>query len=244
MTSLCLWQNDQMRKAIAIISLAMASFLNPAEGFAQIDESQTGAWYMYFFDADLGEGPWGAQGDIQYRNWNLGGDLEQLLLRGGITYTPIGSNTKFTLGYGNISTGAFGNDDSKVNESRIYQEALIPGKIGNRVFLKHRFRYEQRWVENQDFRTRYRYNLFFTLPFNQDNLGKGAVYLSLYNELFINGQRDIGNNRTVELFDRNRTYGALGYSIKDNLKVQAGVMRQITDNWSKTQLQLSLHHSF
>lgn len=211
---------------------------------AQVDGSKTGAWYMYFFNGDLGEGPWGIQGDVQYRNWNLGGDLEQLLLRGGVTYTPVNTNTLLTFGYANITTGAFGDSDVTVNESRIYQEALIPGMIGNRIQLKHRFRYEQRWVENQDFRTRYRYNLFLNLPFNQATLGEGAVYLALYNELFINGQRDIGDGRSVELFDRNRTYGAIGYSIKDNLKVQAGLMRQITDNWSKTQIQLSLHHNF
>ena len=31
-----------------------------------------------------------------------------------------------------------------------------------------------------------------------------TIYLALYNEIFINGQRDIGNDATVEIFDRNR----------------------------------------
>jgi hypothetical protein len=30
----------------------------------------------------------GIQGDVQYRNWNTLGDLEQLLLRSGVTYKP------------------------------------------------------------------------------------------------------------------------------------------------------------
>ena len=38
---------------------------------------------------------------------------------------------------------------------------------------------------------------------------KKTLYLALYNELFINGQRDIGNSNSVELFDRNRAYAAL-----------------------------------
>ena len=75
-------------------------------------------------------------------------------------------------------------------------------------------------------------------------MDEGAVYIALYNELFINGQRNIGDGRSVEIFDRNRTYTAVGYAIKKNLKVQLGAMRQVTDNWSKDQLQLSLHHSF
>jgi len=69
-----------------------------------------------------------------------------------------------------------------------------------------------------------------------------SVYLALYNELFINGQRDIGDGNSVELFDRNRFYAALGYVIRNGLKVQFGIMNQTTDGWSKNQLQFSCHH--
>ncbi len=184
------------------------------------------------------------QGDIQFRNWNLGGDLEQLLLRGGITYKPKNTNIKFTLGYGNITTGTYGTDNSTTAESRIYQEALYPVQFGNRFYTNHRFRYEQRFVENQDFRTRYRYNLFLNIPLNRAEMSEKTVYIGLYNEIFINGQRNIGNDNTVEIFDRNRLYGALGYIIKQGMKIQLGVMNQTTNNWSKNQVQLSFHHKF
>lgn len=108
----------------------------------------------------------------------------------------------------------------------------------------HRFRFEQRFVENQNFRTRWRYNIFITVPLNKIDLNKGAIYVSFYNELFINGERNIGNGTTVEIFDRNRTYGAFGYSITDKLKLQLGYMNQITDYWSKGQIQCSFHHKF
>ena len=227
-----------------LIVLVWISLMAIPRANAQFDEDQLGAWYMYFFSGKMGEGPWGVQGDAQFRNWDLGGDLEQLLLRGGITYSPENANIKFTLGYGNITTGAFGDDNSTVSESRIYQEALFPTVFADRFFLTHRFRYEQRWVEGQDMRTRYRYNLFMNIPLNQPNLKQGAIYLALYNELFINGERSIGSGNTVEIFDRNRFYTAVGYSIKDNLRTQLGVMKQTTNNWSKNQLQWSLHHSF
>ena len=68
-----------------------------------------------------------------------------------------------------------------------------------------------------------------------------TLYLALYNELFINGERNIGDGKSVAVFDRNRLYGALGYIIKKGHKVQLGVMNQTTDSWSKNQLQLSLH---
>lgn len=209
---------------------------------AQVKSDQLGAWYMYFWNTQLKESQIGFQGDIQYRNWDMIGDLEQLLLRGGVTYQPTHKQAKFTLGYGHITTGELGSGKSTSTESRIYQEALIPQQVGKWVFLTHRFRYEQRFVEGQDFRTRYRYNLFLNIPLNQSELTQGAVYLALYNELFINGQREIGPNRTVEIFDRNRLYGALGYCWAKNMRVQAGYMRQTTDALSKGQVQLSLHH--
>ena len=186
-------------KIILFLSLICYSNISSA----QIDEDQLGAWYMYFYDAKFKGGPWGIQGDIQYRNWNIGGDLEQLLIRSGVTYRPKNANVKLTLGYGNITTGEFGDGDATTSESRIYQEALFPVKFGNRIYTNHRFRYEQRFVEGQDFRTRYRYNLFITIPLNNKEFTNKTVYLAFYNELFINAQRDIGDGREVEIFDRN-----------------------------------------
>jgi hypothetical protein len=216
----------------------------PGPAAAQVDEDQLGAWYMYFFNGRVGDGPWGFQGDVQYRNWDLLGDLEQLLIRGGVTWRPESGGALFTLGYASITTGAFGDSSETVHENRIYQEALLPQKIGERVYLRHRFRYEQRWVEDQDFRTRFRYALFMDIPLNGTELGEGSVYLAFYNELFINGERDIGDGREVELFDRNRTYAALGYGLSDTLRLQGGYMWQYTDNVQKGQLQLSLHQAF
>lgn len=219
-----------------ILSLALILSVLTS-GNAQFDEDQLGGWYMLFWNADLNNSKFGFQGDIQLRNWEVAGDLEQLLIRGGLTYKAT-DKALLTLGYGNITSGQFGDSDETSGESRVYQEALLTHDVSSKIQLKHRFRYEQRWVENQDFRTRYRYNLFLTIPLDD------KLYLSFYNELFINGEREIGDSRVVELFDRNRLYGAVGYKIKSNLKVQLGMMRQTTDNWAKNQLQTSLHASF
>ena len=185
---------------------------------------------MYFFNTTFKESSWGVQGDLQFRNWNIAGDLEQLLLRGGMTYKPKKADIKFTLGYGNITTGSYGPDKSTSAESRIYQEALFPVQFGNRFYTNHRFRYEQRFVQDQDLRTRYRYNLFLNVALNKTKMEQKTIYLALYNELFINGQKNIGDGRTVEFYDRNRLYGALGYIIKNGLKVQLGMMNQTIQN--------------
>lgn len=229
-----------MKKNI-INAFILVSLIIPISSSAQEKNDQLGAWYMYFYNTTFKESPWGIQGDLQYRNWNLGGDLEQLLIRSGITYQPKKAQIKFTLGYGNITTGIIGSSNVTSGEHRIYQEALYPVKFGNRIYTNHRFRYEQRFVEGQDLRTRYRYNLFINVPLNKKTLEKKAMYIALYNEIFINGQRDIGYN-SVEIFDRNRAYAAIGYVIKNGLSVQLGIMNQTTDNQSKNQFQVSLHH--
>jgi len=232
-----------MKKIFLFLAL---SILFSTESIAQgPDEDQLGAWYMYFYNTTFKDSNWGIQGDFQYRDWRGFGDREQLLLRSGLTYTPTNSGVKFTLGYANISTGQYGTEiDNAVLENRIYQEALFSNTILKRLLLTHRFRYEQRWVEDQDFRTRYRYNLFVNVPFNNTSLVKNTYYLAFYNEIFINGERDIDNGREVQFFDRNRTYLGLGYAINDKIRVQLGWMEQTTANWQKGQLQFSLHHTF
>lgn len=229
-----------MLKFLSIAALLLVS--NAAN--CQIDQGKVGAWYIYFFDQQIKERPWGFQGDLQLRNWNLGGDLEQLLLRGGLTYSPKNAKIKFTLGYADVTSGTFGDLKTTSRESRIYQEALFPQKIGERFYLTHRMRYEQRFVQGQDFRTRYRYNLFLNIPLNSKEMKKNTVYLALYDEIFINGERNIGNGTTVEIFDRNRFYTAIGFIPWENLKIQFGLMNQTTNGWKKNQLQLSLHHKF
>lgn len=209
-----------------------------------VEEEQLGSWYMYFFNKSFKEGRFGLQGYLQYRGWNAGGDLEQLLLRSGLTYKPENTSVMLTLGYADITSGAFGDNDNTTGERRLYQEVLLPQKITDRILLTHRFRYEQRFVDGQDFRTRYRYNIFVNVLLNKAVLEKQTLYLALYNEIFINGQTGIGDGRNVQRFDRNRTYIGLGYGLKDNLRIQVGWMRQTTVNWGKNQAQFSLHHAW
>ena len=128
-----------MEKTLKSLLIAFILTL-PLQSFTQTTdfEDQLGGWYMYFWNTSFNESGFGLQGDVQYRNWNVVGDLEQLLLRGGLTYKPKNINGKFTLGYGNITTGEFGSGTSTVSESRIYQEALLPHKLNDWIYLTHR----------------------------------------------------------------------------------------------------------
>ena len=210
---------------------------------AEIDQDQPGGWYMLTFNKDVAESRFGFQGDVQYRTWDGSGDLEQLLLRGGITYRPDALPGKYTLGLANITSGQFGDSKQTRTENRTYQEAVISQRVGQKGFLKHRFRFEQRWVNGQEFRTRLRYALFANVPLNRPDLTPGAFYLALYNEIFINGERDIGGGAEVDFYDRNRLYGALGYKFSHTGQIQVGYMQQHTNVVNKGQFQLSLHYS-
>jgi hypothetical protein len=222
--------------------LVLAIF--PLSLCAQVDESELGAWYMYMWTSEFDQSRYGLQGDIQYRNWDAIRDLEQLLIRGGATWSPEGRREKYTLGYAYVASGAYGKSSATSNESRIYQEALIPRLVGRKFYLTHRFRLEQRWIEGQDFRSRLRYFFALNVPFNKQTLGQGALYLSFYNELFVNLERDIGDSRRVDAFDRNRTYLALGYGLTNGLRFQMGYMYQKTETIGKGQLQFGLVQNF
>ncbi len=235
---LCEKNHGAWLKSLIGICLLSPFFSMNASG--QVNESQTGAWYMYFWEMKAGERPFGVQGDFQYRNWNLMGDLEQLLLRGGIYYQEAGSKWRLTAGYANIRSGVFGESSSIRVEHRIYQEALFLHKWLERIQFMHRFRLEQRFFDEGIIRTRGRYNLFANIAINKKRFEKGCIYLSLYNELFINGERIVAD-RVIGYFDRNRSYAALGYQLSGKLKFQLGYMQQITSDWSKGQLQLSFH---
>ena len=185
------------------------------------------------------------QGDVQHRNWNPGTDLEQLLIRAGLTYALPESPLLVTGGVAHITSGEFGDSDETSAERRLYQEALLRQPLGRVVALRHRYRYEQRWVDGQDFRTRFRWDaLFGDVALNGRGTGNGSIYLALYNEVFVNGELEIGRGVTVERFDRNRFYTAVGFGISDRAQLQAGYMIQTLPGGSKGQIQVSLHASF
>ncbi len=219
-----------------ILLLAFISFSNV--GFAQQD-NDLGAWYIYFGNFRFTESPWAIHGEAQYRNHNTIGDLEQLLLRTGLQYNHKSGNASFLAGYGSITSQAEGDATNSIHENRVYQEVILKQTIGKVGFM-HRFRYEQRWIEIQDFRTRFRYAVFVNVPINSIALGeKGSWYVQGYDELFINGEK---LDDKVEYFDRNRLYLGLGYRVRKNLAFQVGIMQQATDSKSKTYLQFTAFH--
>ncbi|MEM6936525.1 MAG: DUF2490 domain-containing protein [Pseudomonadota bacterium] len=230
-----------LRRFLLIVA---SVFLYPASALAQLDESQVGAWYALVWNTRFDDSRWGLQGDVQHRNFDLAGDLQQVLLRAGLTYAAPGIPGTLTLGIASVNTGEFGPGSDKTRENRIYQQWSLPGRQLGRWRIGQRFRFEQRWFQGQDLRTRLRYSLSASLPLNHSELRPGTYYLSLANELFLNGERDIGGGRRVDYYDRYRIGAGLGYSATDGTRLELGYMRQITDNVSKGQLMVTIRRRF
>jgi long-subunit fatty acid transport protein len=187
-------------------------------------EKGPGNWLIYIGSKKLSP-KWNLHHEIQYRNYNVIGDMEQLLIRTGLGY-DIGSRSNVLLGYGYINSENFtgtGNDQVTVEEHRIFQQFITKQNIGS-VSLQHRYRFEQRFVES-DFKTRFRYFLGLNFPFKDSK-----YYASVYNEIFLNGASNV--------FDRNRIYGGLGYKVKKGIKVEIGYMSQIFETASRDQINL------
>lgn len=196
-------------------------------------ESDSGAWYMYFGNNKIGKNiNW--HNEIQYRNYNWGGDLEQLLLRTGLGINLSENNNNLLLGYGYILSKPYIEGiKTRNSENRIFQQFINTLSIG-RVSIQNRYRLEERFLTG-DFKMRFRYFMGFNIPLSRNRMGPRTVYLSLYNEIFLNFESPV--------FDRNRAFGALGYKIGDHLKIEAGYMFQIYEHDKRGQFQVGLFNT-
>ncbi len=216
-----------------IIRVIVCFFLVcPFISYAQ--PADLGNWLIYIGSKDLGS-KFNLHHEVQYRNYNAIGDLEQLLIRGGLGY-DVGDRSNALVGYGFIRSENYINDTDKVvvNEHRIFQQFITKQNVG-KLGLQHRYRFEQRFVED-DFRLRFRYFLGLNIPLASFNEGNQALYLSIYDEVFL--------NTVANVFDRNRLYGAFGYRLSSSIRIEAGYMNQFLANGNRDQINIVLFGNF
>lgn len=213
--------------------ISIAFILLSSIAFAQ--KSDVGNWFIYLGNQKVNKN-WNFHSEIQYRNYNFIGDTNQLLLRTGIGYNLTENNNNVLMGYGFINTHNYVfNSDEKIetNEHRIFQQFITRQNFGI-LFLQHRYRIEERFLPD-DFQMRFRYFLAINVPINKKTMDKNTLYFSGYNELFIRAEKPT--------FDRNRLYGALGYVINKNIKIEAGLMAQTLENSNRNQFQIVLFNN-
>jgi hypothetical protein len=198
--------------------------------FSYAQNTEYGNWLIYFGDVKT-QSRWNWHHEIQYRNFNLIGDIDQILLRTGIGYNLTENNHNIHLGYGYIYNESYRDgSDSKISssENRIYQQ-FITRQSSGRFYWQHRYRFEQRFFKD-DFRLRLRYFLSLNVALNKKEMIDHTIYLSMYNEIFMQTEGSY--------FDRNRLYGGLGYRWNSRWRAEMGWMQQALANTSRSQLNL------
>ncbi|MBT8266286.1 MAG: DUF2490 domain-containing protein [Bacteroidia bacterium] len=213
-----------------LLKRAIITFLLIIPSICIGQDSNLGNWIIYFGNKQLNE-KWNLHHEVQYRNYNAVGDLEQLLLRTGLGYSFNEGKQNILMGYGYIlSENYLGDSDNKssVNEHRIYQQFISKQSIGS-VKLSHRYRFEQRFVEG-DFRMRFRYFVNLNVPFKKKDETAYNWYGSLYNEIFLNTESSV--------FDRNRLYFGLGYKVNKTLRFELGYMNQFFETSGRDQINM------
>lgn len=222
--------NIKLKNKINLVALTCMLALS---NFANAQESTFGNWLIYFGNKQFNS-KWNLHHEVQYRNYNAIGDLEQLLLRTGLGYN-LTESTNLLMGYGYIQSENYAGDtDDKVqiNEHRIYQQ-LITKQKHKGFSVQHRYRFEQRFIED-DFKLRFRYFLGLNMQLSKKDTNK--FYLSAYNEIFLNTESSI--------FDRNRLYGGMGYKINDTIRVEIGYMNQFFETDGRDQLNIMTFVNF
>ncbi|MBC7745895.1 MAG: DUF2490 domain-containing protein [Flavobacterium sp.] len=214
-----------MNNKIGFIIIASILFANSA--YAQ--KSDVGNWFSYFGNQKINK-KWNWHNEVQYRNYNFIGDINQLLIRTGIGYNLSENNDNILLGYGFIQSHNYTTTGGKnvKNEHRIFQQFITKSNIQN-FYVQHRYRVEERFFTD-DYKLRLRYFLSVNKPLNKKALEKDALYLSAYNEIFLNANKPV--------FDRNRLYGGVGYCISDFLRIETGFMSQMLENKKQSQFQI------
>ena len=206
---------------------------SPGEAQKNID-SQSNGWYMYFGNHKL-TNKLAIHTEYQWRRSGLVDKRQQSLTRLGLDYQAA-ANATMTAGYGYIITWPYGEQPVpfRFHEHRIWEQLILVQSAG-RFFFNHRFRLEQRFLENRidigngasapdgtTYRNRARYRFLVAVPLNKKVMGQGALFASVYDEVFV----QFGANVGLNYLDQNRLYLALGYVILPNANVQVGYLNQ------------------
>ncbi len=213
----------------------MVLIISPSNSFSQKEISpQNHAWVMYFGNHKLSE-HWGIHTEYQWRRADMFNEWQQSLLRLGVDYYSK-QNAQYTVGYGWIKSFQYGDQPiaHNLNEHRIWEQFVIKNKVG-RVDISHRYRLEQRFIENwvkdanavyaQDgfvFRQRVRYRFMATVPLSRKEMKDKTLFLAVYDEPFLGFGKGIGKN----ILDQNRLYGAIGWRFNKDFNVQLGYLNQ------------------
>lgn len=205
----------QLKKTLLQPSILLVALFFFSKAYTQSDK--LGTWEVLNGEYYLNN-KWNLWAEGQLRSQKVYKDFYYHELKGGVNY-KLNKSTIFLLGvgqYGTYSNG--GNFKSPVlsHELRLWEQLTLVNNIG-RIKIEHRYRVEQRWVNN-DYKNRFRYRLNPLIPINKRTIEKGTVFASVYDEIFLTNKGPF--------FERNRVFAGAGYMISNPLTLLIGCVRQ------------------
>jgi len=203
---------------------------------AQVNEDEMGAWYAWFYYRNIDDTPWATQMIVQRRNWDTHGDLQQRLILGLVSYKPADHPIRYGLGYYHLRNGTPGPSSVTRDAHIVFQQGLYTRLLGERNYFTGRLRLEEHMPDDSDSFRRLRTYLSINRPLNRTTLDAGAVYLSLYDEHFLELD-NVG-------YALNRAYAGLGWKMTDHTSWQVGIMRQSTRTYAKNFWMFNLFHHY
>jgi hypothetical protein len=216
-----------MKSQLIILFLA-CSFLGMSQ--KQIDNHQN-SWWNVSSTVKLNN-KYSVSGLYSWRRYDFVNTWQQSLARIGFNY-KVKENFTITPGYDWVVTYPFGGGYD-FTEHRIYEQFTVKNKIG-RVKVKHRYRLEQRFLENiklddnnnyvsdgNRFRQRTRYRLTLTIPLNHSTMDEHTLFLSVFNEVFVN----FGKGAGKKPLDQNWFNASLGWKFNSHTSLKIGYQNQ------------------
>jgi hypothetical protein len=215
---------------VAVFFLAIFHF----HSAQHLISNQNHAWVTYLGNHKL-TNKFSLHAEYQWRRADGFENWQQSLARIGVDYL-INSSLSVTAGYAWVVSYPYGDMPiaHTFNEQRIWQQVNAKSKYG-RFELQHRYRLEQRFLENyirnQDgtfskgsdlFRQRVRYRAMVLMPISRKVMLDNTLFLNINNEVFLGFGKGIGKN----ILDQNRMIFALGWRLNKDFNVQVGYLNQ------------------
>lgn len=210
-------------------------FFTQVQFFSQKNISnQEHSWIIYNGNHKLSK-HLGVHTEYQWRRSAIFENWQQSLMRLGLDY-HVNPSLSATVGYGWIVTFPYGEQPilHEFQEHRIWEQVNLKSKYG-RFEIQHRYRLEQRFLENwiasngdnytkstNLFRQRIRYRLMIQVPLTKKELLDNTLFLNINDEPFLGFGKGIGKN----ILDQNRFIAALGWRFNKDFNIQLGYLNQ------------------
>lgn len=178
-------------------------------------------WYQYLMAAKVTDKS-SITALSQYRSYDFAYDTRLFLVSTYIDYEVV-KGVRPAAGFMFLILQSHPDEDSHSTryEKRPFQQVTLRGDIG-RVGISHRFRVEERFLNNPDeLIMRFRYLISMNIPFYK--AGQPEKYYGIFkNEIRINALRD-------GAFDSNRITGGVGLRLNKKSAIEATLICQLEE---------------